>query len=184
MNISPHRGAAKPCRNTLALTVPDGASERAIVIPGRAARREPGIQAFCATTSGFRVRALRTRPGMTGHGQRSLVLKSVAITCNLLFGIVIFDGAGALAADVPGDAEVLALVHKHCVPCHAAEPTHPAFAKPPARIMLETIEQVRQYAPRILTQVAETRAMPLGNETDMTDEERERIAAWIKGHQE
>ena len=33
------------------------------------------------------------------------------------------------------------------------------------------------------TQVA-TRAMPLGNETDMTDEERDRIAAWIEGRKE
>jgi uncharacterized membrane protein len=133
MNILPHRGDAKPCRNRLALTL--------------------------------------------------AAVKGVAITCNLLFALV-FAPCGARAADVPSDAEMLALVHKHCVPCHAAEPTHPAFAKPPARIMLETIEQVRQYAPRILTQVTETRAMPLGNETEMTDEERERIAAWIKGHQE
>jgi hypothetical protein len=35
------------------------------VIPGRAARREPGIQAFLAPPPGFRVRVLRTRPGMT-----------------------------------------------------------------------------------------------------------------------
>lgn len=93
-------------------------------------------------------------------------------------------GARARAADAPADAEILALVHKHCIQCHAAEPSHPAFAKPPAGIMLETIEQVRRYAPRILMQVAETRAMPLGNETDMTDAERDRLAAWIKGRQE
>lgn len=33
-------------------------------------------------------------------------------------------------------------------------------------------------------QVVETRAMPLGNQTGMTDEDRERIAAWIEGRKE
>ena len=87
------------------------------------------------------------------------------------------------AAEVPSDADILAITHKHCVPCHAAEPTHPAFDKPPARIMLETIDQIRSYAPRILDQVTVTRAMPLGNEAGMTDEEREKVGAWIEGHQ-
>jgi uncharacterized membrane protein len=84
------------------------------------------------------------------------------------------------AAAPPSDAEILALVKAHCVQCHAAEPTHEAFAKPPAGIMLETIEQVARNTARILNQVVVTRAMPLGNETGMTEEERERIAAWIE----
>jgi benzoyl-CoA-dihydrodiol lyase len=41
---------------------------RKFVIPGRAARREPGIQVVTARSSGFRVRVLRTRPGMTRQG--------------------------------------------------------------------------------------------------------------------
>ena len=80
----------------------------------------------------------------------------------------------------PSDAEILALVKMHCAPCHATEPTHPAFAKPPAGIILENIEQVVRYAPRLMTQVVIERAMPLGNETDMTDAERARIGAWIE----
>ena len=71
----------------------------------------------------------------------------------------------------------------HCVTCHAAEPAHPAFAKPPAGVLLETIQQVAANAARIMTQVAVTRAMPLGNETGMTDAERDRIVAWIEGRQ-
>ena len=35
-----------------------------------------------------------------------------------------------VAADV-SDAEVMAIVRKHCVTCHAKAPTHPAFDKPP-----------------------------------------------------
>jgi uncharacterized membrane protein len=84
-------------------------------------------------------------------------------------------------APPPSDAEMLALIKAHCVQCHAAEPTHEAFAKAPAGVLLETIEQIARYAPRIMTQVVVNRAMPLGNQTGMTDEERDRIAAWIEG---
>jgi uncharacterized membrane protein len=81
----------------------------------------------------------------------------------------------------PTDAEILALMKAHCVACHAAEPTHEAFAKAPAGVLLETIPQVAANAARVMTQVVVDRAMPLGNQTGMTDEERDRIAAWIEG---
>jgi uncharacterized membrane protein len=81
----------------------------------------------------------------------------------------------------PTDTEILALMKAHCVMCHAVEPTHPAFAKAPAGVLLDTIPQVAANADRIMTQVVVTGAMPLGNETGMTDEERGRVAAWIQG---
>jgi uncharacterized membrane protein len=89
--------------------------------------------------------------------------------------------AFAQAAAPPTDAEMLALMRAHCVACHAAEPTHEAFAKAPAGVLLETIPQVSANAARIMTQVVVNRAMPLGNQTGMTDQERDRIAAWIEG---
>jgi uncharacterized membrane protein len=91
--------------------------------------------------------------------------------------------ATAAFAETPGpptDAEILTLMKAHCVPCHAAEPTHEAFAQAPAGVLLETIPQIAANAPRIMTQVVVNRAMPLGNQTGMTDEERDRIAAWIE----
>jgi len=106
------------------------------------------------------------------------LMMNLSCVCAIL-AIAAWNSA-ASAADVPSDADMLAITHKHCVQCHAAEPTHEAFAKPPAGIMLETIEQIRRYAPRILDQVTVTRAMPLGNQTEMTDEERDRVAAWIE----
>jgi uncharacterized membrane protein len=89
--------------------------------------------------------------------------------------------AFAQAPSPPTDTEILALMSAHCVACHAAEPTHEAFAKAPAGVLLETIPQVAANAARIMTQVVVNRAMPLGNQTGMTDEERDRIAAWIEG---
>ena len=90
-------------------------------------------------------------------------------------------GQAAAPAGPPSDAEILDLMKKHCVQCHALEPTHEAFAKAPAGVLLETIEEVSKNAPRIMTQVVVNRAMPLGNQTGMTDEERNRLAAWIEG---
>jgi uncharacterized membrane protein len=89
----------------------------------------------------------------------------------------------ALAASDVTDAEALALAAKHCTACHSAEPTHPAFGKAPKGIRLDTIEGLRRYAKEIVVQVVTERAMPLGNETDMTDEERQRLGAWAEGRE-
>jgi uncharacterized membrane protein len=99
----------------------------------------------------------------------------------LMIAITAPTAALAQAPGPPTDAEILALVRTHCVPCHAAEPTHEAFARAPAGIVLETIPQIAANAARIMTQVVVSRAMPLGNQAGMTDEERDRIAAWIEG---
>jgi uncharacterized membrane protein len=99
----------------------------------------------------------------------------------LMIAVIAGPMAFAQALLPPTDAEILALMRAHCVACHAAEPTHEAFAKAPAGVLLETIPQVAVNAARIMTQVVVNRAMPLGNQTGMTDGERDRIAAWIEG---
>ena len=88
---------------------------------------------------------------------------------------------GAKAASPLTDAEVVALAAKHCIMCHSEMPTNDAFDKPPKGIRLETIEQLRRYAKQIVEQAVVGRMMPLGNETDMTDEERDRLGAWAEG---
>ena len=45
--------------------------------------------------------------------------------------------------------------------------------------MLETIDDLRKYAPLILTQTVQNKAMPLGNQTAMTEDERGSIGQWI-----
>jgi len=86
----------------------------------------------------------------------------------------------AVAVD---DAEVLALMQKHCVMCHATKPTHESFREAPKNIVLETIAEIRKHAATISAQTVQTRAMPLGNQTGMTDEERATLAQWLKNQQ-
>ena len=78
------------------------------------------------------------------------------------------------------DAEALAIVQKHCVACHAAKPTHPAFDKPPNGVTLETITDLKTYASRVYAQTVQNKAMPLGNQTHMTDDERAALGRWLK----
>lgn len=75
-------------------------------------------------------------------------------------------------------AEVQAIMVERCVPCHAAKPTFDGIDRPPKGLVFETPEQTAAHAAEIVQQVVIGKAMPLGNATHMTPEERARIAAW------
>jgi uncharacterized membrane protein len=81
------------------------------------------------------------------------------------------------------DAEAVALMQKHCVMCHAAKPTHESFQGAPKNIALETIADIKKHAATISAQTVQTKAMPLGNQTGMTDEEHATLAQWLKNQQ-
>jgi uncharacterized membrane protein len=92
-------------------------------------------------------------------------------------------GAGAAAPnDLPtvGVTQVQAIVTQRCVPCHSKSPTQLGFNAPPNGIVLETMDELRAHLPEIQKQVS-LRAMPLGNLTGMTDDERAKLLMWI-GH--
>ncbi|MGB8636967.1 MAG: hypothetical protein WCD30_02405 [Pseudolabrys sp.] len=58
-----------------------------------------------------------------------------------------------------------------------------AFRKRQKNITLETIADIRKHALTILAQTMQTKAMPLGNQTGMSDEERATLAQWLKNQQ-
>ncbi len=80
--------------------------------------------------------------------------------------------------EVPTMAEVQAISANHCAGCHAARPTFEGIAVAPKGVMLETPQQLRRWAQAMRQQV-QTEAMPPGNLTEMTAEERTKILAWI-----
>ena len=86
----------------------------------------------------------------------------------------------AWADDTVTDAQALTIVHKHCVACHTAKPTHPAFQQTPNGVTLDTVADLKKYAQRIDTQTVQNRAMPLGNQTGMTEDERAALGRWLK----
>ncbi|MCT8974112.1 urate hydroxylase PuuD [Microbaculum marinisediminis] len=87
------------------------------------------------------------------------------------------------AIAVPSDRDVLAILDKHCVMCHSPQPSHDGFEVPPADVALDTIPDLRRFAERVMAQAVRGDAMPLGNETGMTDQERDQLGAWIEDRQ-
>ncbi|MFO0991318.1 MAG: urate hydroxylase PuuD [Hyphomicrobiales bacterium] len=77
------------------------------------------------------------------------------------------------------DADALAITQTRCASCHSAAPSDRAIKEAPKGIKLETIDELKRYALQIETQAVKNKAMPLGNKTKMTDEERAKLGAWI-----
>jgi uncharacterized membrane protein len=69
-------------------------------------------------------------------------------------------------------SQVQPIVEQRCATCHSG-------AAAPLGVRLETEEQISARAEDIERQAVLTRAMPPGNATGMTEEERELLGAWI-----
>ena len=80
------------------------------------------------------------------------------------------------------DGEVLALTSKHCISCHARRPTHESFKEPPKNVTLETLADLKRFNQLIMIQTVRNKAMPLGNQTNMTDDERAQLGRWLSAH--
>ena len=76
--------------------------------------------------------------------------------------------------------EVQLIIEKHCVSCHASEPSSAIFAVAPNGFILDTKEQIIKHKNQIYQQAVISKAMPLGNTTNMTDEERDKLRVWAE----
>jgi uncharacterized membrane protein len=68
--------------------------------------------------------------------------------------------------------EVQSVIAERCATCHSG-------ASAPLGVRLETAAEIMARSDDIQRQAVLTRAMPPGNATDMTEEERELLAAWV-----
>jgi len=92
--------------------------------------------------------------------------------------------AAAPAAGNADFAKVESVIHERCTVCHSVTPSSPMFSAPPAGFMLDTPEQMKAQAAKIHAQTVASQIMPLGNITQMTQDERDLIGSWIaKGAQ-
>jgi uncharacterized membrane protein len=97
-----------------------------------------------------------------------------------LLAVMIMTAPGAFAAGAVSDATALAIVQKHCVMCHSVKPTHAAFQEAPKGVALETIADLKKYAKAVYAQTVQNKAMPLGNKTGMTEDDRAALGRWLK----
>lgn len=65
------------------------------------------------------------------------------------------------------------VVSQHCLQCHGA-------AVQMKNVRLDSPEELQRHALAMYQQVAVLRAMPMNNLTQMSDEERQTVAAWFK----
>jgi uncharacterized membrane protein len=72
---------------------------------------------------------------------------------------------------------IQAIVEARCVPCHSVRPTKVDSA--PMGIVFDTPQQIAAQASLIEQVAVQTKVMPLGNQTGMTQAERDALGAWI-----
>lgn len=83
-------------------------------------------------------------------------------------------------SDVVTFESVNQIIQERCTVCHSVAPTHAAFSAAPAGVALDTADEIKLNVPRIMAQSVQTRVMPLGNMTKMTDDERTLIGTWVE----
>lgn len=112
-------------------------------------------------------------------GNSSLLPVVAALALLLCVGILMAPKSSAeTSSAIVSFDEVRAVVQHRCTSCHSSAPTHPAFPAAPAGVELDTDAQILAEALRIHQQTFVTRVMPIGNLTDMNEEERQLIDRW------
>ena len=79
----------------------------------------------------------------------------------------------------PQFKQVANIVISRCSMCHAAEPVWDGIVTAPRGIMLDTDDAIRLHAPLIEAWAVRSQAMPPGNVTEMTGQERLVLASWL-----
>ena len=79
---------------------------------------------------------------------------------------------GVDGASVPADVsfeQVRSIIDRRCAACHSQAPSIPDFGAPPAGVSFDDPARIRALVARIQVRAVETRTMPLGNRTHMTE---------------
>jgi uncharacterized membrane protein len=87
-------------------------------------------------------------------------------------------------ADTPGKpvtfAQAQEVILTRCSMCHAAEPVWDGIGRAPKGVQLDTAEHIKAHRQQIALHSILTNAMPPGNITEISSEERGILAAWVR----
>ena len=72
------------------------------------------------------------------------------------------------------------IVQSRCAMCHKPEPVWEGIYEAPKNVILDRDVAIANRAEQVAIQAGYSHAMPPGNVTDMTDEERALIVAWFR----
>jgi uncharacterized membrane protein len=93
--------------------------------------------------------------------------------------------SGAGPADIAPRADRIDIKAAHnailtrCSMCHRHEPVWPGVHAPPKGVVLDDPDNIRRHAHLIEINAVRSNAMPPGNVTAMTAQERQILAAWL-----
>ncbi len=79
----------------------------------------------------------------------------------------------------PSFEDVQNVVLGHCSMCHAQQPLWPGIAAAPKGVRLDSAEAIKLHAHMIAINAVDSHAMPPGNITALTPQDRQMLAAWI-----
>ena len=118
------------------------------------------------------------RHAMIGRGARArwaLLPAAVALGGAMM---VSTPRASARADSVPSFGAVRLVIAQRCQPCHSQYQTDRTMGPAPGGVTFDTPESIVRLADRIRERAVETRTMPLGNKTGITEAERELLGRW------
>ena len=88
------------------------------------------------------------------------------------------ESIGAISS-IPKFAKVEDIMLTRCSMCHSSAPVWAGIATAPKGVMLDDPQRIRDHARLIEVNAVRSSAMPPGNITEMTSDERALIAAWL-----
>lgn len=110
----------------------------------------------------------------------------------LIIGLVMLAGAIGIslipsgqvnerqAQVVPSDETAMTIIQTRCATCHSRTPSDPNFSSAPNGFVLDTLDDAKRKAGLALQRTVVDRTMPLGNLTEMSEEERTALGAWLE----
>jgi uncharacterized membrane protein len=76
--------------------------------------------------------------------------------------------------------EIMKIMDARCASCHAEKPSFPGLAEAPKGVRLDSVERINAQAATIYQQTVLAKAMPPGNLTGLTEEERRLLERWYR----
>ena len=107
------------------------------------------------------------------------------VTCVAMLGFFAHPQGFGRARRAAGGAQAVTwddvepIFRQRCQRCHSRYPTDAVWHAPPNGVVLEEYDDAVRWKERIKLRAVVLRNMPLANQTNITDAERDRIGAWI-----
>ena len=119
---------------------------------------------------------------LKNRGQNKLWMLPVAALLMATLAYLTLPKSNAKAVQVSAVSyEMIApVMQQRCVSCHAANPTDNAFKVAPKGVLLDTQFGLEKNADSVYAQTVTTHAMPIGNLTKMTVDERVLLGHWYQ----